>query len=198
MDLNASIADAKRKFDIVSRALIGFAKIKLISNDTKVVFVSNNQRPMSEARVSKLYDAMKTTGVQWDHGESILPVLVPNRKILVKDSYINLYGRTADVPELRFTKVGKKNYPAFKMTSGQHRYAALKKLVSERASALIHMRKQVAKTNQPVMKKEVRDALFDLQAAVRIAEEELGELGWWAVALFDECKYRIFLVQEDM
>jgi hypothetical protein len=187
-DASAATIEATRRFATITQATIGFAKINLKDPNLKIRFGKYNQRPTNEKQVAKLCAAMKTTGVQWYRGESMLPVLVPRKDILEPGTYTKDATLGAGLPELKLTAAGQEEYPGIVMASGQHRYAALKQLVEERTARIAKMKAQWKKGFKPDLPSPEFEEMENLKQGIKVAEKVLEQMGWWVVVLYDEGK----------
>jgi len=185
--ISASIRVTKGSLDNeLADAMIGFAKVNLLSPLKPIFFGSFNSRPIDNKSVQALVANMEFVGVQSDRYENAIPLLVNPGDIDLSSIERDITD-ISQAPDLKLTN---ESVEMFQAAGGRHRMEAVKVLNVRLEEKIEVLRRQIErlKIKKSNKNNERRQALTQ---DLKILEAKMAGLGWWTVILYNKGKVHL-------
>ncbi|KAG1765966.1 hypothetical protein EV702DRAFT_1050825 [Suillus placidus] len=166
----------------LEKAKIGIGKINLLEIENKPIFGTYNDRPQKSTEVNKMLTSFEKNGIQSCKEVNTLAIVIEASRIRPNQQLNGSWSNVETLENVKFTD----NNPII-LASGQHRYAALKKMEEtyredEKAieKRLVRLQDLATKSDEDVEEHiELRNVLSEIKG-------QLCGMGVWGVTLYDK------------
>lgn len=170
-------------------ALISFNKVQILEPPKKWLFGRWNNRAIRPLQVKGLVRDMAGKDLAPFALENAL-ILIINRKHLDEQCISKaLAGREA--PEFVLSKAGLKELTSLSLAGGRHREAAMRVILREYQDEIDANKRLLSgkggkKSKKGRMETLGVDTVAKYQKAIAKGEEQMREIGWWGLRVYDE------------
>ncbi|KAG1748543.1 hypothetical protein EDB19DRAFT_1825597 [Suillus lakei] len=166
----------------LKQAKIGIGKLELLQMDNKIVFGTYNDCPKKLTEVNKMLSSFKNNGVQWSKVGNTLAVIIDCSCVVPDEGLDGDWNAPMELVHVKFLDTN-----PIVFTSGQHRYAALKKM----AELYLEEHKTIEKrlTQLQDMKRISDDAIDEhkqLRELLMGMKGNLANISMWGVTLYNK------------
>ncbi|KAG2335551.1 hypothetical protein BDR05DRAFT_1006689 [Suillus weaverae] len=166
----------------LEKAKIGIGKINLLEIENKPIFGTYNDRPQKSTEVNKMLTSFEKNGIQSCKEVNTLAVVIEASRIEPNQKLDGSWSNAETLVNVKFTD----KHPII-LASGQHRYAALKKMEETYREDEKVIEKRLARLQALATKSdEDVDEHIELRKVLSEIKGQLCGMGVWGVTLYDK------------
>jgi hypothetical protein len=168
----------------LEKAKIGIGKLNILGIENKLVFGAYNDRPEKSTEVNKMLTSFEKNGIQSFKEINTLAIVIERSRIRPNQQLNGTWSEPEKLVEIQLTDT----HPII-LASGQHRYAALKKMHDMLMEDERAIQKQMKRLEDLTSKSdEDVDEHHQLRETLAELTGKLLGMGLWGVTLYDKGK----------
>jgi hypothetical protein len=168
----------------VEAGKLGIGKINVLQMENALVFGRYNDRPLKESEVNKMITSFEKHGMQWTKSENALAIVIEPARLAPEQDLEGAWNSPDTLNSVAFADT-----KPIHLASGQHRVAALKKMLKKYTKEEGNLDKRLLKLQDkdPLGGLSEEDALEqeELQKRLEFVKGQIEEMGQWGVIVYD-------------
>ncbi|KAG0691590.1 hypothetical protein DFH29DRAFT_1010712 [Suillus ampliporus] len=163
-------------------AMLGIGKINILKIGNKLTFGAYNDRPQKAAEVNKMLASFEKYDIQAFVATNTLAIVIDPGRLEADQELKGDWNDPKTLTEVRF-----QDDDPLVLASGQHRYAALKKMEDLLLEDQIHLEKRLDRLEH---KEKLSDEDVEEHGVLRTmlseVKSDMSRIGYWGVTLYDK------------